>query len=102
MRTPEAIKATKKPMIFFVASIEVIRAAAMVKQPLWKILLGMLARVEKVKLLAYFGAAVPRLKATTVEGNYQKGVPLIGQTQGLINDQPSVQQIFDTIRQEAQ
>jgi enoyl-[acyl-carrier protein] reductase II len=62
----------------------------------------MLARVDKVKLLAYFGAAVPRLKAATVEGDYQKGVQFIGQTQGLINGQPSVQQIFDTIRQDAQ
>jgi enoyl-[acyl-carrier protein] reductase II len=63
MQTPEAIKATKKPMNFFVASIDAMKVAAMVKQPLWKILLGMLARVDKVKLLAYFGAAVPRLKA---------------------------------------
>jgi enoyl-[acyl-carrier protein] reductase II len=102
MQTPEAIKATKKPMNFFVASIEALKAAAMVKQPLWKILLGMLARVDKVKLLAYFGAAVPRLKAATVEGDYEKGVQFIGQTQGLINDQPSVQQIFDTIRHDAQ
>ncbi|MFT6141614.1 MAG: enoyl-[acyl-carrier protein] reductase II [Psychromonas sp.] len=102
MRTPEAIKATKKPMNFFVASIEAMKAAAMVKQPIWKIMLGMLAKVDKVKLLAYFGAAVPRLKAATVDGDYKKGVQFIGQTQGLINDQPSVQKIFDTIRQDAQ
>jgi enoyl-[acyl-carrier protein] reductase II len=102
MRTPEAIKATKKPMNFFVASIEAMKAAAMVKQPLWKIMLGMIAKVDKVKLLAYFGAAVPRLKAATVDGDYEKGVQFIGQTQGLINDQPSVQQIFDTIRHDAQ
>jgi enoyl-[acyl-carrier protein] reductase II len=102
MRTPEAIKATKKPMSFFVASIEAMKAAAMVKQPIWKIMLGMLAKVDKVKLLAYFGAAVPRLKAATVDGDYKKGVQFIGQTQGLINDQPSVQKIFDTIRQDAQ
>jgi enoyl-[acyl-carrier protein] reductase II len=102
MQTPEAIKATKKPMNFFVASIEAMKAAAMVKQPLWKIMLGMIAKVDKVKLLAYFGAAVPRLKAATVDGDYEKGVQFIGQTQGLINDQPSVQQIFDTIRHDAQ
>ena len=78
------------------------KAAAIVKQPIWKILVGMLAMVDKVKLLAYFGAAVPRLKAATVDGDYKKGVQFIGQTQGLINDQPSVQQIFDKIRQDAE
>jgi enoyl-[acyl-carrier protein] reductase II len=101
MRTPEGIKATKKPMNFFLACIEATKAAAMVKQPIWKVLLGMLAMVDKVKLLAYFGAAVPRLKAATVEGDYQKGVQFIGQTQGLINDQPSVQKIFEGIREQA-
>lgn len=102
MRTPEGIKATKKPMNFIVACIEAMKAAAIVKQPIWKIMLGMLAMMDKVKLLAYFGAAVPRLKAATVEGDYQKGVQFIGQTQGLINDQPSVQEIFDRITDQAE
>jgi enoyl-[acyl-carrier protein] reductase II len=102
MRTPEAIKATKKPMNFVVACIEAMKAAAMVKQPIWKIMLGMLARMNNVKLLAYFGAAVPRLKAATVDGNYKKGVQFIGQTQGLIKDQPSVEQIFESIRNDVQ
>lgn len=102
MRTPEAIKATKKPMNFIVACIEAMKAAAIVKQPIWKIMLGMFAMMDKVKLLAYFGAAVPRLKAATVDGNYKRGVQFIGQTQGLIKDQPSVQQIFDDIRKDVQ
>ena len=101
MRTPEGIKATKRPMNFVSACIEAMKAAAMVKQPIWKIMLGMLAMMDKVKLLAYFGAAVPRLKAATVDGDYKKGVQFIGQTQGLIKDQPSVQQIFDGIREQA-
>ncbi len=102
MRSPEGIKATKKPMNFFMACIEAMKAAAMVKQPIWKVLVGMLAMMDKVKLLAYFGAAVPRLRAATVDGDYKKGVQFIGQTQGLIKDQPSVQQIFEGIRQQAQ
>lgn len=101
MNSPEGVRAMKKPMNFFVASIEAMKAATIVNQPLWKIMLGMLAMVDKVKLLAYFGAAVPRLKAATVDGDYQKGVQFIGQTQGLINDQPSVQEIFDRIRDQA-
>ena len=31
----------------------------------------------------------------------KKGVQFIGQIQGLINDQPSVQQFFDILRQDA-
>lgn len=101
MNSPEGVRAMKKPMNFFIASIEAMKAASIVNQPLWKIMLGMLAMVDKVKLLAYFGAAVPRLKAATVDGDYQKGVQFIGQTQGLINDQPSVQEIFDRIGDQA-
>lgn len=101
MKTPEGIKATKKPMNFFMACIEAMKAAAIVKQPIWKIMLGMLAMMDKVKLLAYFGAAVPRLKAATVDGDYKKGVQFIGQTQGLIKDQPSVEKIFADIRQQS-
>lgn len=101
MNTPEGIKATKKPMNFIVACIEAMKAAAMVKQPIWKIMLGMLAMMDKVKLLAYFGAAVPRLKAATVEGDYKKGVQFIGQTQGLITDQPSVEDIFKRVIEQA-
>ena len=44
---------------------------------------------------------MPRLKAATVDGDYNKGVQFIGQTQGLIKDQPSVAQIFDRIREQA-
>ena len=101
MNTPEGIKATKKPMNFIVACIEAMKAAAIVKQPIWKIMLGMLAMMDKVKLLAYFGAAVPRLKAATVDGDYKKGVQFIGQTQGLISDQPSVKEIFERVVKQA-
>lgn len=102
MNSPEGIRATRKPMGFIAACLEATKAAAMVKQPVWKILVGMLAMMDKVKLLAYFGAAVPRLKAATVDGNYEKGVQFIGQTQGLIKDQPIVAEILDRIIAEAE
>lgn len=56
-------------MNVFVAYIEVMKAAAIVKQPTWKILVGMLAMVDTIKLLAYFGAAVLRFKAATADGD---------------------------------
>ncbi|GGY52078.1 2-nitropropane dioxygenase [Bacterioplanes sanyensis] len=94
MRTQRSIKETRRPMNFFIASWQAMRAAKMVQQPVWKILLGMLAMVDKVKLLAYFGASVPKLKAATEQGDLDYGVQFIGQTQGLIEDMPTVADIL--------
>lgn len=101
MRTPTAEKATQKPMSFIRASYEASKAAKIVNQPIWKVLAGMLLMVNKVKLLAYFGASVPRLQAATVDGDLTKGVQFIGQTQGLINDIASVETIILRTVQEA-
>ncbi|MFY9179384.1 MAG: nitronate monooxygenase [Venatoribacter sp.] len=100
MRTAAAIKATKKPMSFIRASYEASKAAKIVNQPIWKVLIGMLVMINKVKLLAYFGASVPRIQAATVHGDLNKGVQFIGQTQGLINDIVSVKDIIErTVKQ---
>lgn len=102
MKTPRSVKETRRPMNIVMACWEAMKAARMVKQPVWKILLGMLAMLDKVLLLAYFGASVPRLKAATIDGDLNKGVQFIGQTQGLINDIASVDDIVQRIVQEAQ
>ena len=57
--------------------------------------------MEQVKLLTYFGAAVPRLQAATEEGDLEHGMQFIGQAQGLIQDVPTVQELFDRILREA-
>ncbi|MFC3680333.1 NAD(P)H-dependent flavin oxidoreductase [Bacterioplanoides pacificum] len=101
MKTPRSVKETRRPMNFILACIEATKAARMVKQPIWKVLLGMLAMMDKVKLLAYFGASVPRLKAATIDGDLDNGVQFVGQTQGLIDDLPTVQQVVDRVLQQA-
>lgn len=101
MRTPTSIKATRKPMGFFQASWQATKAAKLVNQSIWKVLAGMLLMVNKVKLLAYFGASVPKLLAATVDGDLDKGVQFIGQTQGLINDIASVEEILQRTVNEA-
>ena len=59
--------------------------------------------IDKVKLLSLFGAATKKIKAATVEGDVNKGVQFIGQTQGLIEDQPSVQELIErTLTQAAE
>lgn len=95
MRTPKSIKETRKPMNFFVASWQAARVAHKVGQPIWRVMLGLLARMHQVKLLAYFGASVPMIQAATVDGNLQHGVQFIGQTQGLIDDVAPVKTIIE-------
>ncbi|MEN9464924.1 MAG: hypothetical protein RL217_1105 [Pseudomonadota bacterium] len=102
MRTPAAIKATRKPMGFVRASLEASKAAKIVNQPIWKVLAGMMLMINKVKLLAYFGASVPRIQAATVQGDLNKGVQFIGQTQGLIHDIACVKDIIERTVAEAQ
>lgn len=102
MRTPAALKATRKPMSFVRASWEATKAAKIVNQPIWKVLTGLMLMVNKVKLLAYFGASVPRIQAATVHGDLTKGVQFIGQTQGLIDDIPSVAELLQRTVEDAQ
>ncbi|WP_430461263.1 NAD(P)H-dependent flavin oxidoreductase [Thalassolituus sp. LLYu03] len=101
MKTPRSVKETRRPMNIVMACWEAMKAARIVKQPVWKIMLGMLAMLDKVLLLAYFGASVPRLKAATIDGDLNKGVQFIGQTQGLINDIAPVDEIVQRILVEA-
>ena len=101
MKTPRSVKATKRPMNLVAACWQAMKAARIVKQPLWKILLGMLAMLDNVLLLAYFGASVPRLKAATIDGDLDNGVQFIGQAQGLISDIVPVEVIVQRVLNEA-
>jgi enoyl-[acyl-carrier protein] reductase II len=56
---------------------------------------------DKIKLLAYFGAATIKLRAATEDGDVANGMQFIGQTQGLINDIPSVEVIMQRVIAEA-
>ena len=102
MKTPTAVKLTRKPMNFFVTAIKATQAAKYVGQPIWKILLGLIAALDKIRLLAYFGAATPKLQRATEEGDLDKGMQFIGQSQGLIKDVKSVDEIMQRVIAEAE
>ncbi|EDY86226.1 enoyl-(acyl-carrier-protein) reductase II [gamma proteobacterium HTCC5015] len=102
MKTPTAVKLTKRPMSFPIAAIKATQAAKLVGQPVWKIMLGLFVMFDKIKLLAYFGAATPRLMAATEEGDLDKGMQFIGQTQGLIRDIPSVAELIERVIRQAE
>ncbi len=101
LKTPNAVKLTRKPMNFFVTAIRATQAAKYVGQPIWKILIGLLAALDKVRLLAYFGAATPKLQNATENGDLASGMQFIGQSQGLIKDIKSVEEIMQRVIDEA-
>lgn len=56
---------------------------------------------EKMYIIAQFGAATESIMKATVEGNHKEGVQFIGQSQGLIGDIPSVDELVQRIILEA-
>lgn len=100
MKTPASVKAMKKPIGFIKASLLSVQAAKIANMPVTTILAGLIVQFDKIKLLSLFGAATKKIQAATVDGDIATGVQFIGQTQGLIHDQASVETIiFRTVEQ---
>lgn len=102
MKTPVTERMMKKPMGLFKALFTSLTVARGMKVPLPKLLLGTLLKGPALMLqIAYFGAATPRFKLATEQGNLQTGVQMIGQVQGLIDDVPGVAELMQRIVNEA-
>ena len=97
MKTPTAEKLTHKPTNFVIAAGQAMTAAIDLKIPLWKVMAGVLAEPQKIRLLANFGAATPRLKAATERGDLEQGMQFIGQSQGLIHDVCSAEDMMQRL-----
>jgi enoyl-[acyl-carrier protein] reductase II len=69
---------------------------------MWKVIPGVLTQWDKMYQLALFGAATEKLMAATIEGNLNTGVQFVGQSQGLIHDIPTVEQLVLRCVQEAE
>ncbi len=102
MQTDTAKRLTQRPMSFFMAAWQAMRAARQLDISIWKIIAGLMIKPSQIRLLACFGAATPRLKAATEQGDLVNGMQFIGQSQGLIHDIPTVQQLMDRIMQDAE
>ena len=101
MKTPASVKAMKRPMGFIKAALLSVKAAKIANMPVMTVLAGLVVQFDKVRLLSLFGAATEKIQAATVDGNLAKGVQFIGQTQGLIEDQPTVKELVDRTVAEA-
>lgn len=101
LKTPTALRLTRAPMPFPMAAAFATKAAVQLGIPMWKVAAGVFAQPRDIKLLACFGAATPRLKAATELGDLDYGMQFIGQSQGLIHDQPTAAELLQRIMAEA-
>lgn len=101
MLTPTATRLTQRPMSLPMAGIQATRAALQLGIPLWQVAAGALTRPRDIRMLACFGAATPRLKAASEQGDLDYGMQFIGQSQGLIHDVPSVAELVKRLMAQA-
>eukprot|EP00906_Rhabdomonas_costata_P019832 RCo028855 len=101
MRTKSGVDAMRRPMNPAVAVVKAFEAAQRSKMPLWKVIPGLLTQWDKMYQLTLFGAATEKIMAATVRGDLNHGVQFIGQSQGLINDVPTVDAVMQRVIMEA-
>ncbi|MEN3810082.1 nitronate monooxygenase, partial [Chromobacterium piscinae] len=102
MDTPAARRACRKPLGLIPAAFRASQMARRMGMPVMKVAIGgMLSQPQALRQLALFGAATESIRLAIQEGNHEKGVQLIGQAQGLIDDLPSAAELFARIMSEA-
>lgn len=102
MDTPTARRLTRKPLNLLLAAWRSISTARKLKMPVMKVAIGgMLQQPQQLRQLAQFGAATESIRLAIQDGDHQQGVQLIGQVQGLLDDIPTVAELFERIEQEA-
>lgn len=102
MKTDAAIAAMKTPMNPIMAVWQSFEASKMIGLPLWKVIPAVLTQWDKMYQLSLFGAATKKLMTATIDGNLRDGVQFVGQSQGLIHDIPTVDQLVQRCVHEAQ
>ena len=101
LKTDQSVRAMKSPMNPISAAVKAFAAAKLVNLPLWKVIPGLLTQYDKMYQLALFGAATEKLMAATIAGDLDQGVQFVGQSQGLIEDIPSVDELVQRMVAEA-
>ena len=102
MRTPTGVAVSRKPLTLWRAmwqSLLLMRQQCTSLKQLW-----MTWREQgfaNTLKLSYFGAAVERIRLAILDGDQVRGVQLIGQAQGLIQDIPSCAELMQRLVAEA-
>lgn len=102
MRTPTSVRITQKPMSFVMSALHAIRAGREMGLPMKPILQRLFRDPAQIRLLAHFGASMPKVEAATIKGDVETGVQFIGQAQGLVEDIPSAGDLVRRVVEEAE
>jgi len=102
LETPTAAKLMKSRPWFPVVVGRAFAASQKMGIPFWKVLPGLLTRWNQMFAVAQFGAATEAIQAATIDGDSERGVQFVGQCQGLIEDVPTVQALFERILAESE
>ena len=102
LKTRAAKKAMRKGMSLPRAMVASVSISRKLKLPFFKLLLGTVVKGPKVMIqLAHMATAFEKIQMATEDGDLKKGVHLIGQAQGLVNDMPAVDDLMKRIVAEA-
>ncbi|MBP7584015.1 MAG: nitronate monooxygenase [Spirochaetes bacterium] len=102
LKTPAAKKAVRKGMSLPRAMVASVSISRKLKLPFFKLLLGTVVKGPKIMIqLAHMATAFEKIQMATEDGDLKKGVHLIGQAQGLVNDMPAVDDLMKRIVAEA-
>jgi NAD(P)H-dependent flavin oxidoreductase YrpB (nitropropane dioxygenase family) len=99
--TPSAQKSIRKGMNLFKAALVGPRIARDLNLPLVKVMMGIMAEPQKMTTLAHMATAFDKIRAATEDGDFKKGVGLVGQCTGIINDIPTCKDVIDRTIKEA-
>mmetsp|Transcript_27564 Transcript_27564/g.58247 ORF Transcript_27564/g.58247 Transcript_27564/m.58247 type:complete len:357 (-) Transcript_27564:202-1272(-) len=101
LKSDESLRVMKSSAPLPTVIYRAFNAARKMNIPLYKVIPGLLTQWEKMYIIAQFGAATESIMKATVDGNHKDGVQFIGQSQGLIEDIPSVNDLVQRIISEA-
>jgi enoyl-[acyl-carrier protein] reductase II len=102
METPTSVSLTRRPMSFLQTAWRSLRAARAMGLPMRQVAKALFTQLDRTRLLAYFGAAIPRVERATLEGDIEEGVQFIGQAQGLVHDIPEAGELVRRVVAEAE
>lgn len=102
MRTPGGEKYTARRLGPGRVIARSLRAAREMNTPLWSLARDALRQGPLAAIkIAYFGAATLAMRKAIQQADHDEGVQLIGQSQGLVYDAPTVAEIVDRVMRHA-
>jgi len=102
MKTDAAVKAIKKGLDLPAAFVNSQDIARQMKMPYLKLFIGILASgLNNAYKMAFMANGFKAFKLATEDGNVEKGILPVGQVMGLIQDEPTVAELFERIVAEA-